>query len=319
MESEGIEPSPKAGRRTLIRRVSLDLTGIPPKPQEVAEFLADNRADAYERLVNRLLASPHFGEKWARHWLDLARYADSDGYETDQLRPWAWKYRDWVINALNRNMPYDEFTIEQLAGDLLPDATIEQRIATGFNRNTLSNREGGADVEEYRVEQIVDRTSTMATAWLGLTAGCARCHNHKYDPISQKEFYQLYAFFNNADEINIAAPEPSELGEYLRTHPGYEKKRREILGDLNAQLASQEALWEKKTLDAAAGPGKDHHWDRQWEVLGLVWEGGQGGGQLEGRFILETAPDRGAQAKRRAYSSTSSATARSSMRRNSRS
>src|SRR6266851_5725748 len=290
LESEGIALAAEADRRTLIRRLSLDLVGIPPGPQELAEFLADNRPDAYERLADRLLASPHYGEKWARHWLDLARYADSDGYETDQLRPYAWRYRDWVIDALNRNVPYDQFTIEQLAGDLLPDATVEQKVATGFNRNTLSNREGGADPEEYRVEQIVDRTSTMGTVWLGMTVGCARCHNHKYDPISQKEFYQLYAFFNNADEINIAAPTPGDLGQYLRERPEYDKKRREILCDLEKQLARQQTAWEKKTLEAVTTPGKDYHWDRQWELLGLIWEGGKGGGQLEGRFIIETEP-----------------------------
>ena len=212
LESEGIDPSPEADRYTQIRRLSLDLIGIPPAPQEIAEFIQDKRPSAYDRLVDRLLASSHYGEKWARHWLDLARYADSDGYETDQLRPYAWRYRDWVIDALNRNLPYDQFTIEQLAGDLLPDATVEQKVATGFNRNTLSNREGGADPEEYRVERVVDRASTMGTVWLGMTVGCARCHNHKYDPISQKEFYQLYAFFNNADEINISAPTPGRIG-----------------------------------------------------------------------------------------------------------
>lgn len=298
LESEGLTPSPEAARRTLIRRLSLDLIGLPPTPEQVADFLSDNRPDAYERLVDGLLASPHWGEKWARHWLDLARYADSDGYETDQLRPHAWRYRNWVIDALNRNMPYDEFTIEQIAGDLLPNATVEQKIATGFNRNTLSNREGGADVEEYRVEQIVDRTSTVGTVWLGLSVGCARCHDHKYDPISQKEFYQLYAFWNNADEINIPAPLPGDLGEYLRSRPDYEKKRREILGDLDVQLASLQAAWEKKTLDAAANPGKDYRWDRQWELLGLIWEGGKGGGQLEGRYILETDPAKRTQAQK---------------------
>jgi len=157
-------------------------------------------------------------------------------------------------------------------------------------------------VEEYRVEQIVDRASTIGTVWLGLTVGCARCHDHKYDPVSQKEFYQLYAFFNNADEINIPAPLPGEMGEYLRTQPDYEKKRREILGNLAAELAAQQAAWEKKTLDAAVNAGKDYRWDRQWELLGLIWEGGKGGGQIEGRFILETSPEqRTAQQKDRLF------------------
>lgn len=290
LENEGIAPLPEADRHTVIRRLSLDIIGLPPTIQELNEFLADNRPGSYERVVDRLLASPHFGEKWARQWLDLARYADSDGYETDQLRPYAWRYRHWVIEALNRNMPYDQFTIEQLAGDLAPNATVEQKVATGFNRNTLSNREGGADVEEYRVEQIVDRTSTVGSVWLGLTIGCARCHDHKYDPITQKDFYQLYAFFNNADEINIPAPLPGETGEYLRKRPEYERRRHDILGDLEQKLAPLQAAWEKRTLEAAANPGKDHHWDRQWELLGLVWEGNKGGGQLEGRFIIETEP-----------------------------
>ena len=308
LESEGVESSPEADRATLIRRLSLDLIGLPPLPEELANFVSDNRPDAYERLVDRLLASPHYGEKWARHWLDLARYADSDGYETDALRPYAWRYRNWVIDAFNRNMPFDEFTIEQIAGDLLPNATVEQKVATGFHRNTLSNREGGADLEEYRVEQIVDRTSTVGTAWLGLTMGCARCHNHKYDPISQKEFYSFYAFFNNADEINIQAPLPGEIGPYLKDRPEYERKRREILGNLETELTPQQAEWEKKVLDAEVHPGKDYKWDRAWELLGLVWERGLGegrpirlisGGQLEGQFIVKLDPSKRTNDQRR--------------------
>jgi mono/diheme cytochrome c family protein len=178
LESESIQPSAEADRRTLLRRLSLDLTGLPPTPDEMAAFLADNRPDAYERQVDRLLASPHYGERWARNWLDLAHYADSDGYEKDRSRPWAWRYRQWVIDALNRDVPFDEFTIEQLAGDLLPDATVEQRVATGFLRNTLTNREAGVDRRETRFEQIVNRTNTVSTTWLGLTVGCAQCHNH---------------------------------------------------------------------------------------------------------------------------------------------
>ncbi len=205
LEKENIGPSPEAPKTTLIRRLSLDLTGLPPTPQEVEEFLHDNRPDAYERLVDRLLDSPHYGEKWARYWLDLARYADSDGYEKDRSRPWAWRYRQWVIEALNRDMPYDEFTIEQLAGDLLAKRTVDTLIATGFNRNTLTNREGGTDPEQFRDEQVLDRAATLGTVWLGLTVGCAQCHDHKFDPISQKEFYQLSAFFNTQEEINIPA------------------------------------------------------------------------------------------------------------------
>src|SRR5437879_3864073 len=177
LEKEGIQPSPEADKRTLIRRVSLDLVGLPPTPEEVAKFVADERPDAYERLVDRLLASPHYGERWAREWLDLAHYADSNGYWDDEPRPYAWVWRQWVIDALNRNMPFNQFTIEQIAGDQLPNATLEQKIATGFLRNTLTNTEGGVDKEEFRVEQVIDRASTVGTVWLGLTVGCSRSHN----------------------------------------------------------------------------------------------------------------------------------------------
>jgi hypothetical protein len=177
----------------------LDLIGLPPTPEEVDAFVNDQSADAYEKVVDRLLASPHYGERWARPWLDLARYGDTHGYEKDPKRT-IWPYRDWVINALNKDMPFDQFTIEQLAGDLLPDATLEQQIATGFHRNTMINTEGGVDQEEYRVAAVVDRVNTTATVWLGTTLACAQCHTHKYDPFTQKEYYQLFAFFNsNAD------------------------------------------------------------------------------------------------------------------------
>ncbi len=201
LEKEGLEPSSEADRTTLIRRLSLDLLGLPPSPAEVEEFLDDTRPDAYERLVDELLQSPHYGERWARHWLDLARYADSNGYNIDGPRD-IWLYRDWVINALNQDLPFDQFVIEQIAGDLLPDAKPQQIIATGFHRNTLLNLEGGVDFEQYRVEAVVDRVNTTGSALLGLTIGCARCHDHKYDPVSQREFYQLYAFFNNIDELS---------------------------------------------------------------------------------------------------------------------
>lgn len=204
LEQAGIKPSPEADRRVLIRRLSLDLTGLPPTPEAVVEFVADTRVDAYERLVDRLLSSPHFGECWALHWLDLARYADSDGYEMDHYRPHAWRWRDWVIGAINRDLPFDQFTVQQLAGDLLPQATFEQRVATGFHRNSLTNRENGIDQEEFRLKAVVDRVSTTGTVWLGLTLGCAECHSHKYDPISQREYYQFFAFFNDqVDEADL--------------------------------------------------------------------------------------------------------------------
>jgi mono/diheme cytochrome c family protein len=208
LEQEGVAPSPEADRTALLRRLSLDLRGLPPQPAEVDEFLGDNSPEAYERLVDRLLASPHFGERWGRHWLDLAHYADSDGYLGDALRPYAWRYRDWVIDAVNEDLPFDRFTVEQLAGDLLPDATLEQRMATGFLRNTLRNTEAGVDLEEYRLKEIVDRVSTVGIGWLGLSLGCAECHSHKFDPISHREFYELFAFFNNTDDVDVAAPLP---------------------------------------------------------------------------------------------------------------
>ena len=206
LEEKGVALSPEADRRTLIRRLSLDLTGLPPSPDEVQDFVTDQSSDSYERLVERLLASPHYGERWGRHWLDIARYADSNGYSIDGARS-IWRYRDWVIEALNKDMPFDQFVIEQIAGDLLPDPTEAQLIATGFHRNTMINQEGGIDFEQYRVEAVVDRVSTTGVAFLGLTVGCARCHDHKFDPISQREFYQFYSFFNNVDELGGNIPD----------------------------------------------------------------------------------------------------------------
>jgi hypothetical protein len=196
LESVGLAPSPEADRRTLIRRVSLDLIGLPPTPAEVDAFLADTSPNAYEKVVDRLLASPRYGERMAMYWLDGARYADSNGYQADYQRfmsPW----RDWVINAFNQNEPFDQFTIDQLAGDLLPNATLQQKLATGFNRNHRINTEAGTIAEEWHVETVIDRVETTSNVWLGLTIGCCRCHDHKYDPITQKEFYQFYSFFNN--------------------------------------------------------------------------------------------------------------------------
>ncbi len=199
LEAEGLAPAPEADRTTLLRRVRLDLTGLPPSPAEVDAFLADAAPGAYERVVERLLASPHYGERMTLEWLDAARYGDSGGYQGDIFRtPWPW--RDWVLAAFNRNLPFDQFTVEQLAGDLLPKATREQRLATGFNRNHRINDEDGIIPEEFRVEYVVDRVETTAGVWLGLTMGCARCHSHKYDPISQKEFYRFFAFFNSIAE-----------------------------------------------------------------------------------------------------------------------
>lgn len=216
LQQAGIRPAPEADRMTLVRRLTLDLIGLAPSPAEVEAFLADRAPAAYEKLVDRLLASPHYGERKARHWLDAARYADSNGYTIDGARS-IWPYRDWVINAFNRDLPFDQFTLEQLAGDLLPHATIDQQVATGFHRNTPFNEEGGTDPEQFRVERTVDRTNTTGTVWLGLTVGCAQCHDHKFDPISQKEYYQLYAFFNNVDEPTLPVPRPEQFQQLQTT------------------------------------------------------------------------------------------------------
>ena len=203
LDELGIKPSPEKGRESLIRRLYADLIGLPPTIEELDAFLTDGRPDAYERVVDRLLQSDHFGERWGRHWLDMARYADSDGYEKDKPRPNAWRYRDWVIDAVNRDLPLDRFAIEQLAGDLIEGASPMQRLATAFHRQTLTNTEGGADQEQFRVEATFDRTETTAAVWMALTMGCARCHTHKYDPLSHRDYYRLFAIFNAASETEI--------------------------------------------------------------------------------------------------------------------
>jgi mono/diheme cytochrome c family protein len=218
LEAENIAPSAEAARVTLLRRLYLDVIGLPPTVEEVDAFLADTVPGAYERVVDRLLASSHYGERWGRHWLDQARYADTHGFTIDAPRE-IWKYRDWVIDALNADLPFDRFAVEQMAGDLLPGATLEQKIATGFHRNTLINQEGGIDVEQFRVEAVADRVNTTGTVFLGLTLGCARCHDHKYDPITTKEYYQLFAFLNNQAEptLSLADPEVAEKRTKIRS------------------------------------------------------------------------------------------------------
>ena len=225
LESADVAPTDEARRTTLIRRVYLDLTGLPPTPHAWRQWTYDSGEDWYERLVDTLLASPHFGERWGRIWLDLARYADSDGYEKDMPRQHAYQWRDWVIDAFNDDLPYDQFSEQQLAGDLLPGATEKTKLATGFHRNTLTNREGGVDKEEDRVKQVVDRTNTMASVWLGLTVKCAQCHSHKYDQISQREYFQLYAFFNSSDEANFKLP-PTKLQQrdFEQQHAVHQRK-----------------------------------------------------------------------------------------------
>lgn len=224
---EGIRPSPEAERTTLIRRLSLDLVGLPPSIEEVEAFVNDRRPDAYLKLVERLLASPHYGERWGRWWLDAARYADSNGYSIDAPRS-IWKYRDWVINALNKDLPFDQFTVEQLAGDLLPDATPEQKIATGFHRNTQINQEGGIDPEQFRIESVMDRVNTTATVWLGVTLSCAQCHDHKFDPFTQREYYRFYAFFNSTIEDGHGKSAPEGMMEIPGETEGAAESRKAL-------------------------------------------------------------------------------------------
>ena len=239
LQQENLAPSPSADRAALCRRVYLDLVGLPPTPAELDAFLADASPDAYEKLVDRLLASPRYGERWARRWLDLARYADTNGYEKDRPRE-IWPYRDWVIRALNDDMPFDQFTIRQIAGDLLPDATVDDIIATGFHRNTMLNEEGGIDPLEFRYLAMVDRVGTTGTTWLGLTTACAQCHTHKFDPITHTEYFALMALLNNADEPEWLIP-----GEELDARQAAITKKIE---------AAWKALPTKWPLPAAPGP-----------------------------------------------------------------
>lgn len=241
LEKAGLTPSPEAPRETLIRRAYLDLTGLPPSLESIDAFLMDHSPDAYERMIDRLLTSPAYGEHMARHWLDGARYADTNGYQNDFQRT-MWPWRDWVIGAFNDNMPYDQFLIEQLAGDLLPNATESQRIATGFNRNNKANTEGGSIEEEWQVENIVDRVETTSTVFMGLTMGCARCHDHKYDPVSQREFYQFYAFFNNTEDKGFYEETRGNTGPQVHL-PSFEQQRKmnELDGAVNlAQRALED-------------------------------------------------------------------------------
>ncbi|MBM3797666.1 MAG: DUF1553 domain-containing protein [Acidobacteria bacterium] len=274
LAANGWRMSPEAARHTLLRRVYLDLTGLLPSPAELA------RTESYEQTVDRLLKSPHFGEKWARMWLDLARYADSDGYEQDQVRRHAWRYRDWVIGAFNRNVPFDRFTVEQIAGDMLPGASSEQLAATGFHRQTLTSREGGIDVEQLRTEQVTDRAITTASVWMGLTFECARCHDHKYDPISQLDFYRLYAFFNSTEEVNAAGPLAGEMERIERSKPEYERQYGEILA--GGRVADLQPKWEAEVLKAMADPAARLEWTQVLDYLAVY--------QDHGHAILKTAP-----------------------------
>lgn len=229
LEKSGLTPTEPSDRYQLIRRVSLDLTGLPPTPAEADVFVKDDSPKAFEKVVDRLLKSPHFGERWARMWLDFARYADTKGYEKDRPRV-IWRYRDWVIEALNNDKPYDQFTREQLAGDLLPNATAKQQLATAFHRNTMTNDEGGTDNEEFRVAAVKDRVDTTLQVWMGLTMGCAKCHSHKYDPITQRDYYEFYAFFNQTEDADRGDDAPLLLSPT--------KEQRAKLAELETRLQS---------------------------------------------------------------------------------
>ena len=243
LDQEGIEPSPEAKPTTLLRRLYLDLTGLPPLPSDLAGLLNSSGVRTWENTVDRLLQSPHYGERWARYWLDMARYADSNGYESDRVRPHAWRWRDWVINALNDDLPFDQFTIDQIAGDLLPNASTDQKIATGFHRNTLVNTEGGVDREEDRVKRTVDRTNTVAKVWLGLTLECCQCHSHKYDRISQEEYYRFYAFFNNLLEPLVPVPTKQDLEQYRTSRTAFETEHQPYLDAIQQYRSAKMASW----------------------------------------------------------------------------
>ncbi|MBS1790361.1 MAG: PSD1 domain-containing protein [Acidobacteria bacterium] len=301
LEREGIQPSPQADARTLIRRLSLDLTGLLPSPAEVEAFVKEfNQKDpqkqdaAYSALVERLLASPHYGERWGRHWLDQARYADSNGYTIDGERV-MWPYRDWVIQALNEDKPFDQFTIEQLAGDLLPNPTKAQLVATGFHRNTVINEEGGVDPEQARVEQVMDRVNTTGAVWLGLTVGCAQCHSHKFDPIPHKEYYQFLAFFNSTMDYNNQGPVvPVQRGEMFgkpeTTAPSDSSLAKR--GMARSELKQED--WERTEIarlernPAATAPNKAVEW-KPFEVVKLETEAHGKLQRLEdGSFLMTT-------------------------------
>jgi hypothetical protein len=267
LEKERLTPAKEADRVTLIRRLSLDLTGLPPTPAEVDAFLSDASPNAYEKLVDRLLASPHYGEKWARQWLDAARYADSDGFEKDKIR-FVWAYRDWVINALNRDLPYDRFIIEQIAGDLLPDARQEQTVATGFLRNSMINEEGGVDPEQFRMEAMFDRMDAIGKGVLGLTVQCAQCHNHKFDPLTQVGYYRMFAFLNNDHEANVAVYTPEE-----------QMKRADVFRQIKAvedELRHKNPDWRKRLAEWESGAkANPTPWVVLWPEVDEISNGGQ--------------------------------------------
>jgi len=276
LKTAGLEPAPEADRPTLIRRVYQDLLGLLPSPQETDQFVQDPSPDAWEKLVDRLLQSPHYGERWGRHWLDQARYADSNGYTIDGPRV-MWPYRDWVISALNQDLPFDQFTIQQLAGDLLPEASLNQRIATGFHRNTMINEEGGVKPDQFRHEALIDRVNTTGAVWLGLTVGCAQCHTHKYDPITQEEYYRLYAFFNAAADANNQSTTVEVREQQVF---GWTEQQQQQLQQLLALRKEKDRL-EKA---ASGGPAlQGLNW--QWQLPPVA------GVNASGSSILKVLPD----------------------------
>ncbi|MBL8819526.1 MAG: PSD1 domain-containing protein [Planctomyces sp.] len=294
LSAAGLTPSPMAAPETLIRRLHLDLIGLPPTPEEIDEFLNNFGRDprvAIEAKVDELLASPHYGERWGRWWLDQARYADSHGYSIDAPRQ-IWPWRDWVISALNTDMSFDEFTLEQLAGDLLPDASESQKVATGFHRNTQINQEGGIDPEQFRIDSVFDRVATTSSVWLGLTIGCAQCHDHKFDPITQKEYYQLFAFLNDQDEPSMkvfgSAEDGQRLNEQVRqleqAAANYIRERQSVLGDWEAGLNDKDRESLPKEVITALKEGAKKRSDAQWRSL---FGAGPGKTDLDFQKIVE--------------------------------
>ncbi len=296
LEREGLTPAAEADKTTLVRRVSLDLTGLPPTPAEVDAFLNDGSPKAYENVVDRLLQSSRYGERMAVRWLDAARYADTNGYQSDGVRS-MWRWRDWVIDAFNRNLPFDQFTIEQIAGDMLPNASLDQRIASGFNRNHRTNAEGGIVPEEFRVEYVADRAETTSTVWLGLTVGCARCHDHKYDPIKQKEFYQLFAYFNNVpekglvynfgnEEPYIKAPTPKQEARLNKLGARAQAAKKQYLS-LQPEITKAQREWEHSLAKA-----EPFDWSiRDGLVAYYPLDGLLASGCHEGRPVVTGSPD----------------------------
>jgi uncharacterized protein DUF1549 len=260
LKRQGMAHAPEADRATLMRRVTLDLTGLPPIPSEIDAFLQDRSPKAYEKVVDRLLASPRYAERMAIRWLEAARYSDTNGYQSDGPRG-MYRWRDWVIDAFDKNMPFDQFTIEQVAGNLLPNATIQQKIATGFNRNHRTSAEGGIVDEEFRVEYVADRAETTATVWLGLTLGCARCHDHKYDPFTQKEFYQFFNFFNQTPDRGFVYNFGNEPPYIQAPLPGQQRKVDElerlrhtvILLDRSGSMQGEPIAQARRAIEACLG------------------------------------------------------------------